>query len=127
MTASFNLKGQSFELLLPRSLVLSTVFEMSATSSPSIQLPAYKGSTVRVSILFAGSAVLPTAMLVQPPIAGHDTMDTSLYSFLVENEVAGKKMLFDLGFMKAWKEKLPPLRESLRAIFFLIALWRDGS
>jgi len=36
-------------------------------------------------------------------------MNISLYSFLVENEVAGKKVLFDLGFMKAWKEKLPPL------------------
>jgi hypothetical protein len=84
---------------------------MSVTSSPSVQLPAYRGFTVRVSILSAGSAVLPTAMLVQPTIAGRDTMDISLYSFLVENEVAGKKLLFDLGFMKAWEEKLPPLSE----------------
>ena len=92
---------------------------MSATSSPSVQLPAYKGSTVRVSILLAGRVVLPSAMLVQPPIAGHDAMDIPMYSFLVENDVAGKKVLFDLGFMKAWKEKLPPLRESLRAVFLI--------
>ena len=99
---------------------------MSATSSPSVQLPAYKGFTVRVSVLFAGSCVLPTAMLVQPPIAGHDAMDVPLYSFLVENDVAGKKVLYDLGFMKAWKEKLPPPRESMRAVSFM-ALWRDSS
>jgi len=99
---------------------------MSATGSPSVQLPAYKGFTVRVSILFAGSCVLPTAMLVQPPIAGHDTTDVPLFSFLVENDVAGKKVLYDLGFMKAWKEKLPPPRESLRAVFS-IALWCDSS
>ena len=92
---------------------------MSATSSPSVQLPAYKGSTVRVSILLAGSVVLPMAMLVQPPIAGHDAMDIPMYSFLVENDVAGKRVLYDLGFMKAWKEKLPPRRESLRAVFFI--------
>ena len=49
-------------------------------------------------------------------------MNISLYSFLVENEVAGKKVLFDLGFMKAWKEKLPPLGESLRDIFLMTVL-----
>ena len=66
-------------------------------------------------------------MLVQPPIAGHESMDVPMYSFLVENEVAGKKVLYDLGFMKAWKEKFPPLRESLLRVMFFIVLWRDSS
>ena len=64
-------------------------------------------------------------MLIQPPIAGNEVMNVPMYSFLVENEVAGKKVLYDLGFMKAWKEKLPPLSESLRDTFF-IALWCDS-
>ena len=54
-------------------------------------------------------------------------MDVPMYSFLVENEVAGKKVLYDLGFMKAWKEKFPPLRESLLRVMFFIVLWRDSS
>jgi len=85
---------------------------MSATTgstSSSVQLPAYKGFTVRVSILVAGKAVAPTTMMIQSPIAGHDVMDIPAYSFLVENDTAGEKVLYDLGFMKAWKEKLPPL------------------
>jgi len=46
-------------------------------------------------------------------------MDIPASSFLIENEAAGKKVLYDLGFMKAWKEKLPPLGEfSTRHIFF---------
>jgi hypothetical protein len=39
-------------------------------------------------------------------------LDIPCYSFLVENKKLGKKVLYDLGIMKAWKEKLPPSRES---------------
>ena len=50
-------------------------------------------------------------------------MDLPAYSFLVENETAGKKVLYDLGFMKAWKEKLPPLSEfSAHYISFIPAV-----
>ncbi|KAI9451978.1 hypothetical protein BJY52DRAFT_1295304 [Lactarius psammicola] len=75
----------------------------------SLSLPAFKGSTVRVSIMDAGHLIAPSAILVQSPRPGHETVDIPTYSFLVENERAGKKMLFELGIMKAWKEKLPQL------------------
>ena len=104
---------------------------MSATTgtgstNSSAQLPAYKGFTVRVSILVAGKAVAPTTMMIQSPIAGHDVIDMPAYSFLVENETAGKKVLFDLGFMKAWKEKLPPLSEFLYAPSQSLPRFRSG-
>ena len=79
---------------------------MSVASSP-LSLPAYKGSIVRVSALFVGNITFPTLILLQTPIAGHETLDLPLYSFLIENEKADKKVLFDLGLMKSWKEKLP--------------------
>ncbi|KAH8978025.1 beta-lactamase-like protein [Lactarius hatsudake] len=75
--------------------------------SVPLSLPAYRGSTVGVSALHVGNVSLPTSLRFQKPIPGHDTMDWALYSFLIENEKAGKKVLFDLGLMKAWKEKLP--------------------
>jgi hypothetical protein len=103
--------------LLPLASLLQVIspngFEMLLTSS-SVQLPASKGFTVRVSILLAGRIVAPAAMIVQPPIAGHDIMDITIYSFLIESEAAGKKMLYDLGIMKAWEEKQPPHSEFLR-------------
>ncbi|SRR6266702_1210967 len=77
-------------------------FEMSDTS-----LPVFKGSTVRVSILNAGVLVSPSSMFVQPQIPGHDIIEAPIYSFLVENKRLGKKVLFDLGMMKTWEEKLP--------------------
>ena len=58
-------------------------------------------------------------MMVQPPIAGHDIMDIPIYSFLIENEAAGKKMLYDLGIMKAGEEMQPPHSEFLRPIDFI--------
>ena len=64
---------------------------------------------------------------VQPPIARHKSMDVLMNSFLVKNEAAGKKVLYDLGFMKAWKEKFPPLCESLLRAMFSIALWCDSN
>ncbi|KAI9451975.1 beta-lactamase-like protein [Lactarius psammicola] len=81
---------------------------MSGALSP-LSLPAYKGSTVGVSALYVGNVSMPTSLLVQTQIPGHDTLDWPLYSFLIENEKADKKVLFDLGLMKAWKEKRPDL------------------
>ncbi|KAH8978028.1 hypothetical protein EDB86DRAFT_3155743 [Lactarius hatsudake] len=75
--------------------------------SVPLSLPAYRGSTVGVSALFVGNVSLPTSLMIQKPIPGHDTLDWPLYSFLIENEKAGKKVLFDLGLMKPWKEKQP--------------------
>ena len=70
-------------------------------------LPAFKGSIVRVSILNVGTMVGPSFTLVQQQLPGHDIIVAPIYSFLVENEREGKKVLFELGIMKAWKEKLP--------------------
>ena len=78
-----------------------------SVASNALSLPTYRGSTVRVSALYVGNMSVGTSWLLQTPIPGHDTLDLPLYSFLIENEKADKKVLFDLGLMKAWKEKLP--------------------
>jgi len=51
-------------------------------------------------------------------------MDIPASSFLIESEAAGKKVLYDLGFMKAWKEKLPPLSEFSTHNFIIIIIPR---
>ena len=91
---------------LPAARVTHTTFDM-ADITPPLSLPKFKGSTVRVSALNAGVLVIPSIILVQPHIHGHEMIEAPLYSFLVENERVGKKALFDLGTMKTWKEKLP--------------------
>ncbi|KAI9436214.1 beta-lactamase-like protein [Lactarius indigo] len=92
--------------------------------SVPLSLPAYRDSTVRVSALYVGNVSMPTSFAIQKPISGHDTLDWPLYSFLIENEKAGKKVLFDLGLMKAWKEKQPDLltrAQKVNATFEVLA------
>lgn len=69
------------------------------------------GSTVDVSIIHGGRTVVPMAWIVKSPIRGHEAFDVPCYSFLIEHKNSGKRILYDLGLMKAWKEKLPPARE----------------
>lgn len=85
----------------------------SVPNDMSLSLPAYRGSTVDVSVLSLGNVIMPTSLYVQKPVPGNDTMDLPIYSFLVENEKAHKKVLFDLGLIKAWKEKQPDRESSL--------------
>ncbi|KAL4922248.1 metallo-beta-lactamase superfamily protein [Aspergillus aurantiobrunneus] len=71
-------------------------------------LPKYTGSTVDVSVIPAGQVTLSTAFIIKDPAPGHDVTTAPCYSFLIENKAKGKKLLFDLGLPKAWREKLPP-------------------
>lgn len=80
-------------------------------ASPSI--PPYTGSTVDVSIILGGRTSVPCVYLFKNTIPGHDTLDIPCFSFLIENKKSGKKILYDLGIMKAWKEKQPPASEYL--------------
>ncbi|OKL55377.1 hypothetical protein UA08_09384 [Talaromyces atroroseus] len=77
-----------------------------ASETPLI--PPNTGSTVEVSIIHGGRTSAPTAWMVKSPVPGHELMHIPCYSFLIEHKTQGKKILYDLGFMKAWKEKTPP-------------------
>ncbi|KAH9173065.1 hypothetical protein EDB89DRAFT_804252 [Lactarius sanguifluus] len=97
---------------------------MSEVTSP-LPLPVFKGSTVRVSVMDTGHLVAPSAIFVQSPRPGHGTVNVPTYSFLVENERVGKKVLFELGIMKAWKEKLPQLVSVVQSIGGTINVTED--
>jgi hypothetical protein len=72
--------------------------------------------------LHGGRTTVPTAYVFQDQIPGHDSLDIPGFSFLIENENLGKKMLYDLGIMKAWKEKQPPASESLSMLILHLIL-----
>ncbi|KAJ5355048.1 metallo-beta-lactamase superfamily protein [Penicillium cataractarum] len=73
-----------------------------------LELPDYRDTTVDVSIIYGGRTTVPASYVVKTPIAGHVLLDMPCYSFLIENKRINKKVLFDLGLRKDWKEKLPP-------------------
>ena len=47
-----------------------------------------------------GDITMPASLHFQTPMPGQDILDLPIYSFLLENEKAQKKVLFDLGLMK---------------------------
>lgn len=75
--------------------------------SSNLTLPAFKGSTVAVSILNSGTFSIRADFLVHNPLPGHDAITCPCYSFLIENKKLGKKVLYDLGLIKD-TTKLPP-------------------
>ena len=76
-------------------------------------LPTSNDSTVTVSLLHCGSMTVDTKFFFHKPVPGHDATTIPFFSLLIENKQLGKKVLFDLGLMKAWKEKLPPQSGSI--------------
>ncbi|KAL3452560.1 metallo-beta-lactamase superfamily protein [Aspergillus insuetus] len=76
----------------------------------SLDLPVPTGSTVDVSVILAGLVTYPASMVIKEPLPGNEILPgTPCYSFLIENKALNKKILFDLGLVKAWKTKLPPV------------------
>lgn len=73
----------------------------------SFLLPTSNDSIVTVSLLHCGSMTVDTKFFFHKPIPGHDATTIPFFSFLIENKKLAKKVLFDLGLMKAWKEKQP--------------------
>ena len=76
-------------------------------------LPTSNDSTVTISLLHCGSMIIDTKILFHNSIPGHNTAAVPFFSFLIENNNVEKKVLFDLGLMKGWKEKLPPRSGSI--------------
>lgn len=51
---------------------------------------------------------MPSKMLVEPMIKGHEEVNMACYSFLIENSHKDQKVLFDLAFMKDLNNRMPP-------------------
>jgi glyoxylase-like metal-dependent hydrolase (beta-lactamase superfamily II) len=72
------------------------------------ELPLSQGHTVKVSIMNGALSHLPAGLLVDPTIHGHEDIQLANYSFLIESPHRGKKIVFDLAFMKDLDHRMPP-------------------
>ena len=75
---------------------------------PTLNIPDSK-SVVNVHVINSTSRVkgLPYSLFMTPSYKGLDTLDAPAFSFLIEHQSSGRKLLFDLGVRKDW-ENLPP-------------------
>ncbi|KAF8593885.1 putative N-acyl homoserine lactonase AttM [Ceratobasidium sp. AG-I] len=79
-----------------------------ASAPPALNIPP-SDVTVKVSVIDTTSRVKgpPATMFFAPLIKGFETLDCPAFSFLIEHEPSGKKVLFDLGVAKHWKDGPP--------------------
>lgn len=79
---------------------------MSSLSIPDFQIPASQ-SVIQVSIIDTTVSIkVPTASFVEEKITGHEDLDASVFSFLLEHP-SGQKLVFDLGWRPDY-QNLPP-------------------
>lgn len=74
---------------------------------PTLSIPASE-SVVNVHIINSTSRIkgIPFSAFMTPSYKGLDYLDVPAFSFLVEHQSSGRKLLFDLGVRKDW-ENLP--------------------
>ncbi|KAF2111506.1 beta-lactamase-like protein [Lophiotrema nucula] len=78
-----------------------------AAEIPKVEIPP-SSNTVTVRVIDTTTRIrMPVGTMFDPPIKGHTRLASPSYSFLIENEHLGGKVLFDLGTQKLWKEQAP--------------------
>lgn len=63
--------------------------------------------------------------MFEPTIKGHTRLASPIYSFLIENERLGRKVLFDLGVQKNWEEQAPDVVEYIKSSNWEIEIEKD--
>ncbi|KAG9126837.1 hypothetical protein FRC07_001738, partial [Ceratobasidium sp. 392] len=81
---------------------------------PSWNIPS-SDVTVKVSVIDTTTRVkgLPTSLFFVPLIGGNDKIDCPAYGFLIEHEPSGKKLIFDLGVPKNWRNGPPVISKKI--------------
>ena len=80
---------------------------------PELHIPA-SSNTVRVSVIDTTLRMhMPTGDMFEPKIKGHTALVSPSFSFLIENEKMGRKVLYDLGVQKNWEEQAPIIIDQL--------------
>ena len=97
-----------------------------AATPPKVDIPS-SDSTVNVHIINTTSRIrnIPFSVFVEPPIKGLEYLDCPAYSFLIENPANGRKVLFDLGVRKDWKNLAPRIADRIRGGGWQVTVEKD--
>lgn len=81
--------------------------------SPQIQIPS---STYTVTVRVIDTTLrihMPVGTMFDPLIKGHTKLASPCFSFLIEHEKSGRKLLYDLGVLKNWKDQPPEVADQI--------------
>lgn len=92
---------------------------------PNLDMPASQ-SIVNVRVIDTTTRLhMPVGTMFDPPIKGHDMLASPSYSFLIEHELLGRKVLFDLGVQKEWQDQAPSTVEMIKEYGWDVRVEKD--
>lgn len=98
---------------------------MSDTQIPQLDVPA-SANTVVVSVIDTTTRLhMPVGSMFDPPIKGHTTLASPSYSFLIEHESLGRKVLFDMGVQRKWEEQAPSVVDMIKTYKWDVRVEKD--
>lgn len=77
-------------------------------STPNILFPPYQGHSVTVSVINGATCRMPAKMFFKNAIDGEQDLRLTDYCFFIESIHRDRRIIFDLGFMKNFFDRLPP-------------------
>ena len=97
-----------------------------SSSIPQLHIPDSE-FTVDVYIIDTTSYMrkLPFSMFMEPHIKGLDYLNSPAFSFLVDHPSNGRKVLFDLGVRKDWKNLAPTIADRIRGGGWQVTVEKD--
>ena len=88
-----------------------------------IEIPSGTALTVRV-IDTTTSVTVPIYIFMEPDMPGFTRMKCNAFSFLIEHP-SGRKLLFDLGVRKDWRNLAPMIIKRIEADEFDVAIEKN--
>jgi hypothetical protein len=92
---------------------------------PEIEIPA-SSNTVNVRVIDTTTRLhMPVGTMLDPLIKGHTTLASPSFSFLIEHEHLGRKILFDMGVQKEWEDQAPSTVEMIKEYDWDVQVEKD--
>jgi hypothetical protein len=96
-----------------------------AAQIPKVEIPA-SSDIVTIRVIDTTTRLhMPVGTMFDPTIKGHTKLASPSYSFLIEHERLGSKILFDLGVQKRWQEQAPVVVDMIREFKWDILVEKD--
>ncbi|KAJ5603246.1 hypothetical protein N7537_006202 [Penicillium hordei] len=84
-------------------------------SHHAIDFPPDQGHNVKISVINGATSKMRTDLVMDPAPADKSHITLAGYSFLIESQNRGQKVLFDLAFMTDLETRMPPAVKALFA------------
>lgn len=99
-----------------------SIFDIETVEKPRLEILG-SSKPVAVRILDITTRIrMSVGTMFDPTIKRHTTLASQSYSFLIENEELGRKIIFDLGTQRKWQEQASSVVEIIKGFEWNISV-----